>query len=321
MIGTARAWLWLVPFYVALATAAGFSDYHTRLNPDLGFTKYIPDVVSGTAEPPGRYRVLAPILFDRFERASGWSRVTDWLVFRWICLILALLAGHVYLRTWFGDGEAALGNALIMALLPLTFTNSWPNPDQFTELALFTFACACIARGWWWAFLAALAFNALNRETSLFLVLLFAVAGPMHRERLSRAAAAGVLWAAITVGLRWRLGFVPYDPWHLTANVASLVPMGPGFPGYKRIFGWFFLVLLVPCFLVAIRQWSRQPRAARVAAGVVAPLLVLTGTLFSSTIESRIFTPVLPLLAPSMLFALRGGDADPANHAPAATGL
>jgi hypothetical protein len=316
MSHAARTWFWLIPFYVALATAAGFSDYHTRLNPDLGFTKYIPEVVSGTAEPPGRYRVLAPALFDRFERASRWSPVTDWLVFRWTCLLLALVAGHVYLRTWFGDGESALGNALLTALLPLTFTNSWPNPDQFTELALFTLACACIARGWWWAFLAALALSAFNRETSVFLVLLFAVAGPMDRRRLSRAAVAGALWAAVTVGLRWRLGFVPYDPWHLTANVASLVPMGPGFPGYKRIFGWFFLVLLAPCFFVATRQWARQPRTARMATAVVAPLFVLTGVLFSSTIESRIFTPVLPLLAPSMLFALCGRDVRSAPPAP-----
>jgi hypothetical protein len=316
----ARAWLWLIPFYVALATATGFADYHTRLNPDLGFTKYVPEVVSGTAEPPGRYRVLAPLLFDRFERASHWAPVTNWLVFRWTCLLLALLAGHVYLRTWFGDGEAALGNALLTALLPLTFTNSWPNPDQFTELALFTFACACIARDWWWAFLAAVAVNALNRETSAFLVLLFAIAGPMDRRRLSRAAVAAAVWGAITLGLRWRLGFVPYDPWHLASNLASLVPMGPGFPGYKRIFGWFFLILLAPCFLLATRHWPRQPRMARMAAALVAPLFVLTGTLFSSTLESRIFTPILPLLAPSMLFALLG-DARPANHAPAAPGL
>jgi hypothetical protein len=320
MSRAAPTWLWLIPLYVALATAAGFADYHTRLNPDLGFTKYIPEVVSGTAEPPGRYRVLAPILFDRFERASAWAPVTDWLVFRWACLVLALAAGHIYLRTWFSDGEAALGNALVMALLPLTFTNSWPNPDQFTELALFTLAGACIVRGWWWAFLAVLGLNALNRETSAFLVLLFAVAGPIDRARMTRTVVAAALWLAIAVLLRWRLGFVPYDPWQLTRNLASLVPMGPGFPGYKRIFGWFFLILLVPCFVLASRAWTTQPRAARMAAALVAPLFVLAGVLFSSTMESRIFTPVLPLLAPSMLFALLGRAAE-ANRPSAAPGL
>jgi hypothetical protein len=36
----------------------------------------------------------------------------------------------------------------------------------------------------------------------------------------------------------------------------------------------------------------------------VAPALLVTGFLFSNVLESRIFTPVIPLLLPGLLFAL-----------------
>jgi hypothetical protein len=294
----------LLPLYIALATAVGFADYHSRPYPDLAFTEKIPEILAGRAEPPARYRVLAPYLEDRLARATPWSPVTDWLVFRWVCLFGSLLAGHLYCRSWFSDAYAAAGNLLIMALLPLTFTNSWPNPDQFIELALFTLACACIARGWHEAFLVALAANALNRETSAFLVLLYFLAFPLTRAHLVRTAAAGLLWLAIFVGLRWHFGYVAYNPWQLPQNLGWLIPLPANFPGYKRIYGWFFIVLLAPCFLLALRERRGLPRLVRMAAGVVAPAYLVTSMLFSSTIESRIFTLMLPLLAPAMLFAL-----------------
>lgn len=321
---TARAtlpFIVLLPLYIAVATAMGFADYHSRPYPDLAFTEKIPEILAGKAEPPARYRVLAPWLADRIARATPFLPVTNWLIFRWLCLFVSLLAGHVYFRSWFGEGQAVAGNLLVMALLPLTFTNSWPNPDQFTELALFTFACACIARNWWPAFAIALVANAFNRETSAFLVLLYFLAAPFGREHLVRSLTAGVLWLGVTVGLRSRLGFVAYDPWQLRQNLGWLVPLPAGFPGYKRIYGWFFIVLLAPCLQLAWRSLGKVPRFIRVAAGIVAPLYLLTGVLFSSTIESRIFTAMLPLLAPAILATLFGAPETRGSSAPNAPAL
>jgi hypothetical protein len=309
----------LLPLYFAVATAMGFADYHARPAQfaDLAFTEKIPEILAGKAEPPARYRVLAPWIADRLAHATPFLPVTNWLIFRWLCLFASLLAGHLYFRTWFSDGQAAAGNLLVMALLPLTFTNSWPNPDQFTELALFTFACACIARGWWLAFATALVANALNRETSAFLVLLYFLSTPFSRTHFLRTIAAGLVWLAITVELRWRLGLVAYDPWQLRQNIGWLVPLPAGFPGYKRVYGWFFIVLLFPCIQLASRSIGHAPRFIRAAAAIVAPLYLLTGVLFSSTIESRIFTAMLPLLAPAVLMTLFGPPTSTAAEAPA----
>ncbi len=298
----------LLPLYLALATAIGFVDYHARPYPDQGYTTYVPQVVAGTAEAPARYRVLAPWLFTGLRAVSPFAPVTTWLLFRWLCLLASLFAGHLLFRTWFDARAAAVGNLLIFALLPLTFTNSWPNPDQFTELALFTLAAACVARGWWRLFLPVLVLNAFNRETSAFLVLLFFVAGPLTRQHLVRTATAAGLWLVVMAGLRWDLGWVAYNPWQLWRNLGWLTPLPPNFPGYKRIYGWFFLVLLAPLFALALPSLARQPRVSRMAVAVVAPLYVVTAVLFSSTIESRIFTLVLPLLAPGALFTLLPRD-------------
>ena len=301
--------LGVLPLYLAAATAMGFVDYHIRTYPDLGYEKYSPSVVAGNAEPPGRYRVLAPYAYEGLRRGSGLSPIHAWLAFRWLSLVLALVACHAYLGTWFDTGPAVAGNMLLFALMPLTFTNAWPHPDHFVELGLFAFACACIARGWFGAFVLALAMNALNRETSVFLLLLFWLSSPASSGHHMRVAACAALWGAIFVGLRWTLGFETYDAWQAGRNIGWLWPMSAEYPPYYRIRGWFYLILLLPCFWLATRRWSAQPRFMQVATAVVAPAFVAVGFLFSSVIESRIFAPLVPLLLPSMLVALFPYDA------------
>lgn len=304
-----------LPLYLAAATAMGFVDYHVRTYPDLGFEQYSPSVLAGTAEPPGRYRVLAPYVYDGLRRATGLSPLYAWLVFRWVSLVLALAAGHLYLTTWFDRGQAVAGNMLMLALMPLTFTNAWPHPDHFVELFLFTLACACIARGWFYAFMAALALSALNRETSVFLLPLFWLAVPDSAGHRLRVASAAALWGAIYVGLRWALGFETYDAWQAVRNLGWFQPLSAAYPPYYRIRGWFYLLLLVPCFWLAAASWRQQPRFARVATAIVAPAFVVVGFLFSSVIESRIFAPVMALLLPGVLFALFPGAAPPSGRA------
>jgi len=296
----------LLPLYLVLAASLGFVDYHVRPHGNDGFTVYVPSVLAGKEAPPGRDRILAPYAYTALTRVTGLSPVYGWLFFRWLCLVAALLAGHLYFRTWFDDAAAAAGNLLVMALLPLTFTNGWPNPDQFTELFLFTLACAAIARGWAIAFLVVLALNALNRETSVFLLPLFALAAPITHARAGWIAAAGAIWAAIYVGLRVALGFVLYNPWNLRANIGWLTPFPDGFVGYSRIYGWFFLLLVIPLFWLSLWTWRQQPRMLRVASALVAPAFLVTGFLFSSVLESRIFTPMFALLVPGVLWTMWG---------------
>lgn len=298
-----RFWL-IALLYAAIATALGHVDYHIRSSPERGFAEYSPTVIAGTEYPPGRYRVLAPYMYEGLRRATGWPPRDAWIVFRWLSLIAALAAAHYYMATWFREGPSVAGALLIAVLLPLTFTNGWAHPDHLVELALFTWGCAAIARQQLAAFAVVLVANALNRETSAFLVPLFLFAGALTTRRLAVTAGLGVLWAATYVGLRLWLGYEPYDPWQWSRNLDFLGLLPANYDLYYRSYAWFFVVMTVPLVAASIVAWRRLPSVLRAGTAIVAPCFVLVAMLFSSVIETRIFTPLLPLIAPAMIFAL-----------------
>jgi hypothetical protein len=295
-----------VLLYLTLAVAVGHVDYHIRSVPERGFAEYSPGVVAGTEGAPGRYRILGPFAYDGLTRVTGLAPRESWILFRWLCLFAAFLAAHHYFSTWFARGPATTGVLLIAALVPLTFTNSWAHPDHLLELFLFTAGCAAVVRerdGW---FAAVLVAAALNRETSAFLLPLYALARPLTRPHLLRTAGMAAIWLATYLGLRVVLGFESYDPWQLGRNLEFLSLTGPlaGRDPYYLAFGWFVVVMSAPLVWAAAASWPTLPRPVRAGVAVAAPLLFVTGLLFSSVIESRIFTPLLPLLAPALLFAL-----------------
>lgn len=316
--------LGVLPLYLAIATAVGFVDFRVRpaITFEHVFRVYVPAVLNGTEAPPARYRVLAPHAFAAVARLMGVDAVGSatsddpelqrrlrdaWFVFRWLCLVAALVAGHVLFRTWFDIGPAVAGNAFAVLLLWLTFSGGYGHPDHLMELLLFTLGCACVARGWDLGFVAVLAISAVNRETSAFLLPLFLLARAFDRRHLTWTAVAAVVWVGVTLSLRWRLGWVPYDPLRAAENFTAMTAPSPEIVVrdlYYRLFPWFFVILVVPVLIAIGLSWARQPRYSRVAAGIVTPALLLTGFLFSNVIESRIFTPVIPLLVPGLLFAL-----------------
>jgi hypothetical protein len=297
------------PLYLAMAVALGFMDHHSRAHTEKAYAEYMPEVLSGQAGAPARYRVLAPTLYHWLMKATGSQPENGWLVFRFLGLVAVFASGHFLFRTWFSTGGAVAGNALIAALLPLTFTVSWGHPDHFVELALFGLGCACAVRRWFVPFLAVLVLAALNRETAFLLVVLFAgVEGfSFSMPALRRMAIAAVTWAAVYAGLRWRLGFVPYNAWEVTNNFNRLLrwPVTAWQTDlYYRAFGWFFVPLLGAPVITIVRTWSAQPRFVRAGVALALPLFLAIGVTFSSVMEPRIFTPLLPVLATGMLFAL-----------------
>lgn len=297
----------MLPLYLAMATALGFVDHRVRPFPETAWTKYVPAVLHHEEPAPAKYRVLGPIVYDKLLHATGLRPDTAWLFFRWLCLLGAFLAGHLLYSTWFSSRGAVAGNAVLGAVLPLTFTVSWGHPDHLLELFLFTLGCACVARRWTTAFLGVLVVATLNRETAFLLVVVFAVAEGLTVGRLRWIGAAALVWLATYAGLRWRLGYSGYNPLHFWENLWFLQTW-PEFAKdrdiYYRFYGWFFVLLLGAPIVAIVRTWAAQPRFVRGAAGVAVPLFVTIGFLFSSVMEPRIFTPLLPLLATGMLFAL-----------------
>jgi hypothetical protein len=296
---------WCLLLYVTLAIGVGFADLRMRAHTDTVVKTYIPGVVAGTESAPGVYRVLAPFTIEAVSRATGAPLIDAWYATRLLCIFLALCAMHFYLRTWFPTETALTGAAITAATLPLTFTNSWPHPDHMPELALFTFGAMTIARGADAWFALALAAAAFNRETSAFLVLLYLAAEPPTRPRLLRTAVFGAEWFAIYAGLRYARGLRHYDYLQFWRNVTDLGLLPPAFDPYYRAYAWFGLILFGPLLYFAVRaaRAASAPPFARRALLVV-PVFVAVCFTFSSIIESRIFTPLYPLVLPAALAAL-----------------
>ena len=286
--------------YVTLTVATAFADVRMRAHTDNVYNGYIPAVVAGTENAPGRYRVFAPFLIDGLSRMTGASLETTWYVTRIIWIFVAYSVFHVYLRTWFSPSAAVAGVSVVAATLPLTFTNSWPHPDSIPELALFTLGALAVARRSDLLFGVALALAALNRETSLFLVLLYVVSEAWNRPRILRATLFGAEWLAIYTGLRVVRGFQHYDYWQAARNWAELGLLPSNYDPYYRAYAYFALILFGPMIYMALKAKGAPTFARR--ALLIVPCFIAVAFVFSSIIETRIFTPLYPLVIPATMF-------------------
>lgn len=303
----ARETLRLIPLYLAVAIASGFVDLRSRSHADQVITAYIPGVIDGTYGAPFVYRVLAPYSVHGLSTLTGFSLSSMSHATRLAWFLLAYIVTHCYLRLWFGRSIAVAGTLLVAALLPMTFTNSWAHPDHIPELALFTLGCYAVAARRDLLFGITLVLATLNRETAVFLVALHAVVGPYDFKRLRLTALFGAIWASLFVGVRLWRGFEAFELWQFKRNLGFLTLLPEAYDPYYRTYGYFWLIVFGPLTYFALRHVSTKPEFARRALLVV-PMFVVVAFTMSSIIETRIFTPVFPLVLPAALFSLVGPE-------------
>ena len=292
-----------------LSFSSAFADLRMRTYGSKPYVEFIPAVVSGTADAPERYRVLLPFTIAGLSNGVGLSLANAWHLVRFISFVAAYVLMFAYLRRWFSETASLFGTTLVAATLPLTFTNSWAHPDHIAELALFTAGCAAIAANRVWALAAILAVATLNRETAIFLVPLYLVTASSVRERLIAAGLLAAEWAGMFVALRvWR-GFVGYDYFQAQRNLQFLKLLPSAYDPYYRIYAYFAIVLFGGLLLVAAGASGPRPLFISRALLVV-PLFCVVAFSISSIIESRIFTPLYPLIMPAVMFGCRAFDND-----------
>lgn len=293
---------------VIMGVATGFVDLRTRAYPERSYTEFIPRVVDGSADAPERYRVLVPFSVAGLAQATGLSPAGAWHLSRLALFLAAYFVVFSYLRIWFPEPQSLLGTTLVAATLPLTFTNSWAHPDHAAELLLFTAGCHAVATGHGASLAAVLAFATLNRETAVFLVPLYALAGRLDRRRVLVTAALGLEWAVIYLGLRaWR-GFAHYDYLQVGRNLEFLRLLPPNYDPYYRAYAYFGILLFGGLLFAAFRAWRPGAPPFVTRALLIVPLVAVVAFTISSVIETRIFTLLYPLVLPAVIFACGGAD-------------
>jgi hypothetical protein len=295
--------------YLCIGVSLAFVDHRVRreMHRDHVVTEYIPSVLAGTSGAPAKYRVLMPYALDALQRRTGGDPYMLVLGSELLFILASLVTMHVYLRLWF-DPAAALGGTLALAaFLPLTFTNSWIHPDTFPDLFLFTAGCLAVAARRDLLLAVILVAGMFNRETIGFVALLWALnRWSDWRRPGTLVAGAGIVGvsALVYAGLRVARGFEHYEMWMVPKNLSYQQVLPPGFDPFTRVFGFFWLPLVaVPLWLA----WSGARREGAPAyfrhAVMVAALFAVVVWLFAAIIETRVFTPLAPLLLPGAVAA------------------
>jgi hypothetical protein len=250
-----------------------------------------------------------PFAVAGLSGGSGLSLANAWHLVRFASFVASYALMFVYLRRWFSETHSLFGTTLVAATLPLTFTNSWAHPDHIAELALFTAGCAAVAANRIWLTAAILGLATLNRETAVFLVPLYLLTAASVRERLAGAAVLAAEWAGIFIALRLWRGFVHYDYFQAYRNLQFLKLLPSAYDPYYRIYAYFALLLFGGLLLVAAGAPGPRPLFISRALLVV-PMFLVVAFAISSIIESRIFTPLYPLIVPAVMFGCRSFDND-----------
>ena len=292
---------WLL--LVTLVLASGFVDFRIRQFPNHAYEIYIPEVVDGSAEAPGRYRVLVPFMNAGIGHVTGGSPAAIWHVTRLAWFLLAYVVLYAYLKTWVDPAAALGGVAAVAATLPLTYTNSWAHADSIPELALYSLGCLAIVRASAVGFGLVLVVAALNRETAAFLLVAYALVNGQSLSGRVRTAGFTFLCGVVLVCLRLWRGVEHYDYWQLPRNIAFLGLLPTEYDLYKRTYAWFIVALAAPALVVIASRWASVPRVARRLLFSAVPF-TLTAVTLSSLIESRIFLPLYPLVMPALMCAL-----------------
>jgi hypothetical protein len=276
---------------------------------------FVEQVLRGEMEPPYQFRLLehgAAALFTPLARAlastPAQQHVLAYGASLFFCLLgVQLLLGR-YLSAWFTRPTALLGQALFTALVPLSVTGFFVEGDFFTLLFyLGGLVLYRAGRDAWLPLLVAV--GALNREQSVFLLVLYAaalLAEGRWREprRLVILAASFASFAAVYLGLRAAFGF-PQSRYTWALHIANNTDPG-------RLLGhvlplWLAEVLgLVALAALALPRASRSLRLAFACLGPYLLLYFLHGNLW----ELAKFLPAHLLLLPLALQALTGEAPD-----------
>lgn len=269
--------------------------------------------VNGTASKPFGYRVLMPWALGWVNRLNG----VDDLIFTDMGVrVLVLFGVMVVMRRWlrhFVDPLLAdVGPLLVGVMLPATFVWYWPY--DFAGIFVWTVCLLALVERRYWLYLVVLAIGTLNRETTLFLIGVFAatqweVLGAGRTLRWAGAQVAIV--GAIYVGLRLAIHPPGGDmvEVHLLPNAATLAGQNPELPFESLT---LMLCALGFLWLLAPWHWGKKSVFLRRACWIIpvhAAAILVTGRL----VEPRLWNewiPVVLALAGQTLMEFRRQEAE-----------
>jgi hypothetical protein len=250
-------------------------------------------ILNHTARTPDRYRWLAAWVVEvptrLVSRVTPYERAYDRvsLVFYLAAIVGMLWSLFAFLRVWFGD-EPALVAALVAACtIRITMRQHDYAPNSYLEPTFVALVLLAILhrRHLWLGVLIAIA--TFNRETAIFLVMLYLMTSDWSREALGRTVIYGAIWAAVYAVVRlvsgdaeryWTIALV------FRTNMAQ-----------PQLAAANITMLLGVFWLLAALGWTRAPAFIRKSAWIV-PVYLITVAVWGIWWEVRLLMPLYPVL-------------------------
>jgi hypothetical protein len=257
-------------------------------------------LVAGVASTPYQYRVLVPWLVRGALAAhviDPASQMAAFAVIQTVFLVLLAFVFRRYLSRFIRDRVLASVMALtIYAILPFNYFNLPYYPYDIPSVMFFTLGLLLIYdRDWRWFYPLFVAAT-LNRETSIFLVVVvvFVLYDKYSWRMLGLLAGSQLaIWLAIKAALwtiyqqnRW-MGYGLYQ-FQLKVNLATLID----FPikGIIALATW-------GCLWLAVVVWYRRIHDVHLRRTLWTIPVFIAGMMFAGfVIELRIYGEVLPIV-------------------------
>ncbi len=265
-------------------------------------------IISGAGEAPWVHRLVVPWAAELTGRVIAElgglpkqrSVEIGYLVWRWVFTFGLFLLFHRYLGHWVPPPWPLLGTLLVVGLHGPSYVHYWFQPASSLDLLLWV-ACAVLTleRRWLWIFPLIL-LGSLNRETSVFIVLIHGALlwgrEPLRPVAL-RMAGLAVCWALPFLALRW---LVPGAGWAHGTSPWGMFLANLGSPGWLLYAACFWGVL----WALPLLSWRTLPQTLRALLVVLLPYLALQ-LAFGRIREVRLLLPMALAFVPVLVIVLR----------------
>jgi hypothetical protein len=274
-------------------------------------------ILNRSAPSPYAYRVLVPLLIKALGTPlSGFLKPQTSFLVGYCIYCLAAIEYSVavlfrMLRLWFDAKSALFGIAMYCLMFAVAARHEYFQPWSLIETGFYAGAIILgIRRHFGWALILTVV-AALNRETGLFVALLFFAALPgdwFDRKRILYLAALLGVWLVIFYGLRVTIGPRPAVDTISTCLHDNLMPTSMALTLTASA---AFFAIGMP----AVLGWGSAPREIRRSTVILllyAPLMILYGRWW----EVRHWLPLACLLLPFAIGGIQAIVSSPSYSTP-----
>jgi hypothetical protein len=255
-------------------------------------------VFNHTATAPERHRWLAPLFIEGaikvFGRGTPYDVAFDrtYAVFYVVAITAMIWALFAYLRVWFSDEQALIAVLLFASTMRITIRQHDYAPGSYLEPTFFALGLLLILRDRRILLGLLITVATLNRETAIFLVLLYAVTQPPTKKNLQTTLVFAVIWASVFAGVRSVAG--PGERYWELERIWRTNISQPGLTLYN------LTAFLGVMWLFAVAGFSRAPKFVRRTAAIV-PVYIAVVAIWGIWWEVRLLMSLLPIVLPLAL--------------------